>query len=388
MSKRRVSRRGFQALGVGFAVARLAPAWAQSASRDLVIGQVASMSGSNGADLGLGLQLGIKAVIDPLNARGGINGRMIRFVSLDDRYIPDETVRLTKELIVQHKPVALIGYRGTANTMAVVKARVLEESGVPLVGTLTGAAEVQGAPMIYHVRTSYLEEISQLVLQISRLGISRIGLFYADDVFGKSGREAVLNALGPAKLSLIAEASYDRAPERVEGTIAAAVEKLNAAQPQAVIMLAVGDPAYSFVTAAKAKSAAMRLFSISVVNPSTVIDKVGLDAAKGMAFSQVFPYPYSDASPLAREYRDALRNVAAQAAPSYFSIEGYVYAKVLADAIRRAGVNPTAASVKAALDATPPHDIGGFTVRFRPETRNGSAYSDLTVIGSTGKLMK
>ncbi len=382
----RMNRRNVQLFAVGSLLGLLQNASAQS--KDIVIGQVASLTGANGADLGQGLQLGIRSHVDAVNANGGINGKKIKLVSLDDQYLPERTVQLTKELIDTHKPVALLGYRGTANTLALVKSKVLEDTGVPLIGTLSGAAEIQGAPMIFHVRTSYPQEISQLVLQLSRLGMTRLGLFYVDDAFGKSGREAVLNAAKTSKSDVVVEAAYDKTPDKVEATIQAAVDKLVAAQPQAVVMVAVGDPVYSFVKQAKAKSASLRLFSISVVNPSAVVEKVGIDAAKGMGFSQVFPFPYSDGTPLSREYRAALRQLDAKAQPNYFSLEGYVYAKVLVNAIRKAGNNPTPASVKAALDGYQPNDLGGFTVNFNPQTKNGSSFSDLAIIASNGKLMK
>jgi branched-chain amino acid transport system substrate-binding protein len=381
-----LNRRGFHGAALAGLASTLPSAFAQG--KDIVIGQVASLSGANGADLGQGLQLGIRAHIDAVNAKGGINGKRIKLVSLDDQYLPDRTVQLTRELIEAHKPVALLGYRGTANTLALIKSKVLEDTGVPLVGTLSGAAEIQGAPMIFHVRTSYPQEISQLVLQLSRLGMTRLGLFYVDDAFGKSGREAVLNAAKVSNSIVVVEAAYDKAADKVEATVQSAVDKLVAAAPQAVVMVAVGDPVYSFVKRAKAKLSSLRLFSISVVNPSAVIEKVGLDAAKGMGFSQVFPFPYSDGTPLSREFRAALKQLDAKAQPNYFSLEGYVYAKLLMSAIRKAGNNPTPASVKAALDAYPTTDLGGFVVKFNPQTKNGASFSDLAIIASNGKLMK
>jgi branched-chain amino acid transport system substrate-binding protein len=381
-----LNRRGFHAAAIAGLASASHSAFAQG--KEVVVGQVASLTGANGADLGQGLQLGIRAHVDAVNAKGGINGKKIKLVSLDDQYLPERTVQLTKELIDNHKPVALLGYRGTANTLALIKSKVLEDTGVTLVGTLSGAAEIQGAPMIFHVRTSYPQEISQLVLQLSRLGMTRLGLFYVDDAFGKSGRDAVLDAAKTSKSSVVVEAAYDKAPDKVEGTIQAAVDRLVAAQPQAVVMVAVGDPVYRFVKLAKDKSSSLRLFSISVVNPSAVVEKVGLDAAKGMGFSQVFPFPFSDGTPLSREYRTALKKTDVKAQPNYFSLEGYVYAKVLMNAIRKAGNNPTPASVKAALDSYPSDDLGGFTVNFNPQTKNGSTFSDLTIIASNGKLMK
>ncbi len=126
--------------------ALVAAPWSYAANKTLTIGQVASLSGSNGADLGLGLKLGVEACFQSVNATGGVRGQTLRLLSKDDRYIPDETLRLTRELLEQDRPVALIGYRGTANTLALIGSNLLVQQGITLVGTLTRAKEVQGAP--------------------------------------------------------------------------------------------------------------------------------------------------------------------------------------------------------------------------------------------------
>jgi branched-chain amino acid transport system substrate-binding protein len=359
-----------------------------SPSQDLVIGQVASLSGSNGADLGQGLQLGLQLAVEKTNAAGGIYGRKLRLVTKDDKYIPEETVKLTQELIEQDKPIALAGYRGTANTLAVMKANVLTDAGIALVGTLTGAKEVQGVPNIYHVRTSYQQEIGQIVEQLGRIGLTRIALFYVDDAFGNSGREAVEQVLAKQNRKPAAIAAYDKAADKVIPSIELAVQTLIAAQPQAVVMVAVGDPVYEFIKQFRALAPSPQLVSISVVNPDAVVQKVGLKIAHGIGFSQVFPYPYNDTIKVVREYRALLSKHAPDQKPSYFSLEGYISGLVLAQAIRNAGGNPTRAKVIDALNKIPPLDLGGFFVRFDPVSRNGSRYAELTVIGSDGKLRR
>jgi branched-chain amino acid transport system substrate-binding protein len=132
-------------------------------AQELVIGQVASLSGTNGADLGQGLQLGLQLAVEKTNAAGGVNGKKLRLITKDDKYIPDETVKLTKELVEQDKPIALAGYRGTANTIALLKSNLLTDNGIALVGTLTGAKEVQGATNVFHVRTSYQMRLVRLL---------------------------------------------------------------------------------------------------------------------------------------------------------------------------------------------------------------------------------
>ncbi len=357
-------------------------------AQDLVIGQVASLSGTNGADLGQGLQLGLQLAIEKTNAAGGINGRKLKLITQDDKYIPDETVRLTKELIDQSNPIALAGYRGTANTLAVIKSNALTDAGIAMVGTLTGAKEVQGAANIFHVRTSYQNEISQIVEQLGRMGITRMGLLYVDDAFGQSGKEAVEQVLAKQGRKPAAMAAYDKTADKLLPTLEAAVKTLVDAQPQAVVIVAVGDPVYEFIKRFRALAPAPRLVSISVVNPDAVTQKVGLKMANGIGFSQVFPYPYTDSVKLVREYRALLKKRAPDAQPSYFSLEGYVSGLVLVQAIRNAGAQPTRAKVLDALQKLSTVDLGGFTLKFDPVSKNGSKFTELTVIGAEGKLRR
>jgi branched-chain amino acid transport system substrate-binding protein len=134
------------------------------------------------------------------------------------------------------------------------------------------------------------------------------------------------------------------------------------------------------------------LYGLSVVNPDAVIAKVGAQNARGIGFSQVFPFPYVDSSQLIRDYRIALKRHVPAAQPSYFSLEGYVYARVLTEALRRSGgLSGTAADRARVLDALtklPEIDMGGFFIKLYPDTRNGSKFTELTIISSSGKLLR
>jgi branched-chain amino acid transport system substrate-binding protein len=377
---------------MSFATTLFFAALLSHAAPDIVVGQVASLSGSNGADLGQGLRDGALAYFAEVNAAGGVGGRKLRLVSRDDKYDANETVAQTKALIEAEKPVALLGYRGTANTIALVKDGVLQREGIALVGTLTGATEVQGAPNIFHARTSYRDEITQLVYQLSRIKVNRISVLYADDAFGRSGLQAVTDALRAGNQTLVESAAYDKAPEKVGVSIKSAATKLGAKVPQAIVMVAVGEPVYDFIRAMRESNGSIALYGLSVVNPDAVIAKVGAQNARGIGFSQVFPFPYVDSSQLIRDYRIALKRHVPAAQPSYFSLEGYVYARVLTEALRRAGgLSGTAADRARVLDALtklPEIDMGGFFIKFYPDTRNGSKFTELTIISSNGRLLR
>jgi hypothetical protein len=214
----------------------LAP-WAatgSAAGKEIVVGQVASLSGSNGADLGQGLKAGVEACFLTVNTAGGIRGQTVKLVSKDDRYLPEETVNLTRELIAQGRPAALIAYRGTANTLALIKSELLVKNGVTLVGTLTGAKEVQGAAGLLNLRTSYERELAELVGQIQRMILDTVAVLYADDAFGRTGLQAIEQAAVANGSKLLAKVPYDKAPDKVDASLNAADKQLAAVRERLV----------------------------------------------------------------------------------------------------------------------------------------------------------
>jgi branched-chain amino acid transport system substrate-binding protein len=359
----------------------------RAAGRPLVVAQVASLSGRNGADLGLGLKAGIEACFSSVNASGGVRGQMLRLLSRDDAYVPEATVRLTRELIARDRPVALIGYRGTANTIALIESRVLPDNGITLVGSLTGAREVQGAPGLLNLRTPYEREVSELVRQIQRMTMDSLSVLYADDAFGRTGLAAVQRAVAATGIELTGTAAYDKSPDRIAQSVAEAAATLAATPTKAIIMVAVGDPVYAFVKAFRPLAPSTRLFCMSVVDAAQVVAHCGPRLAAGVGFSQVFPYPYAPVSPLVRDYRRALAQLAGSPPANYFSLEGYVYARVLVEAMKRAPDAPTPFQLSAAIDAMPPLDLGGLRVNIDRRNRNGLQFTDLTVLNGTGKLV-
>lgn len=367
------------------AAAALAPALAR-AGDEILVGQVNSQSGTNGAELGVGLRRGVEACFAMVNASGGVHGRRLRLISEDDAYDPAETVRRTAAMLAASNPVALIGYRGTATTTALVKSGLLQEYGVTLVGTLTGASELQGAPGVLHLRSSYELELTQLVAQLGRMTFQRIGLLYVNDAFGQVGRDAVVRAAQRQGLTLSAVATYDKAPDKVAGSLASAVDRLAASPAQCVIAVAVGDPFYTFVSVMRTKSPSIQLFGMSVVDPKEVVRRCGLAMAAGVGFNQVFPSPFSERTGLSRAHHEAMSKLPGSPPSSYFSMEGYVYARVLVEALRSAD-GFTAPRVTAALEHLAPIDLGGMAIKVDPVTRNGAHFTDLCVLDGHGRLL-
>jgi branched-chain amino acid transport system substrate-binding protein len=376
------------------ALRRCAAAWLVSAlawvaapaqAGDIVVGQVAPLSGVL-ASTGQQMVLGGRVYFDWVNDHGGIHGARIRTLVADDGYDVARTTEATRVLLARPDVVALFGFAGTANVARLLDEHVLADAGIALVAPYTGGEALRNPfnPWIFHLRASYAREAEHMVQQLDTLGIRRIALLYQDDGFGQSGKAGVEAALARRGQSLAATAPY----ERNTGDVAAAVRSIIAAHAQAVIMVAVNKPAAAFIKAYREGGGGGQLFNISVVDPAELVRLAGLDNARGLGISQVVPFPYGDTLPAVREFQAALRRYAPGQAVNYTNFEEFLGAKVLVEALRRAGSQPTRASVLAALESLHDFDLGGMTVSYGPRERVGSRFVEVTVIGSDGRLLK
>ena len=367
--------------------ALLAFAWAAPAAtaQEVVIGQVAPLSGVL-ASTGRQMVIGGQIYFDAINAQGGIHGAKIRHEVVDDGYKVAETVRLTREMLARPEVVVLFGFAGTANVTQLLTDGVLDAGGAALVAPYTGGESLRNPfnPWIFHVRAGYADEAEHMVQQLTTLGMNRIAVMYQDDGFGKAGLLGVTNALAKRNLTLTVAAGYERNTDKVED----AVKKIKASDAQAIIMVSVNKSTAAFMKLYRESGGGAQMYNISVVDPAELVKLAGLKNAHGLGISQVVPYPYMPNIPVGREYQAMLKKYAPKEIVNYTSFEEFVGAKVLVEGLRRAGPNPTRAKVVKALESMGNYDTGGITVSYSPGNRIGSRYVEVTVIGSTGKLLK
>ncbi|WP_422846143.1 ABC transporter substrate-binding protein [Acidovorax sp. M2(2025)] len=368
----------------------LAMAWAAAlalplAAAEIVVGQVAPLSGVL-ASTGAQMVLGGKIYFDWVNAQGGIHGAALRLDVLDDAYQVADTVKRTRELLARPEVVALYGFAGTANITQLLADGVLEQGGAALVAPYTGGESLRSPfnPWIFHVRAGYADEAEHMVQQLTTLGMNRVAVMYQDDGFGKAGLAGVEAALAKRNLKLVAAAGYERNTDKVDE----AVRAIQGADVQAVIMIAVNKPAAAFIQRYREQGGGAQLYNISVVDPAEIVKIAGLKNAHGLGISQVVPYPYRPQLPAVREYHALLKKYAPGAEVSYTSFEQFLGAKVLVEALRRAGPAPSRAKVVKALESLQNYDLGGITLGYSPTHRVGSRFVEVTVIGSNGRLMK
>ena len=178
-------------------------------------------------------------------------------------------------------------------------------------------------------------------------------------------------------------AGYERNTDKAENAVAA----IKASDAQAIIVILVNKPSAAFAKRYRESGGSVRLYNISVVDPAKLVKLAGLENVHGLGISQVVPYLFATSMPVVRQFQELLKKYAPGEVVNYTSFEEFVGAKVLVEALRRAGSNPTRARVVKSMESMNGYDTGGITVGDPPANRIGSRFVDVTVVGRTGKLL-
>ena len=190
--------------------------------------------------------------------------------------------------------------------------------------------------------------------------------------------------MGKYQLKLVDEQWYDKAT----GDIHAAVPALIKSHPDAIILVATSKPAAAFVQQFKAAGGISQLYGLSQIQYNEVVRMAGATAATGLGLSQVFPSPGDWRLKLVSDFQKDAKAALTDDVPQYALLEGYLSAKVVTEALRRAGPNPTPGRVYAALNNMHKVDLGGFVVDFAEGNRLGSKFVELTMISPSGVLAR
>jgi len=275
-------RGGRLMLGAAVLLAGLvsASAW----GRDIVIAQVAPFSGPQ-APSGKAIRAGIQLYFDSINAAGGINGAKIRLVTKDDGYRPADTVRLVKETIAAEKPVAFIATVGTANLEALKKDGALVTAGVAMVGGVSGASSMIGAPNIFVTKATHHDEVDRLFRIVTMVGLNRVALVYQNDTFGKDVVTGAEIAAAKTGVKILASAPY----ERNTTNVGPAVEVVLKSDAPLIYLIAVTTAAIEFIKQYRGRGGKAQIYGLSVIDSSAVAAKLGPELARGYAFGTVIP---------------------------------------------------------------------------------------------------
>lgn len=345
----------------------------------IVIGQSVPLSGAN-AGLGNDIREGVLAYFKKVNDAGGVHGRKLELVSLDDANQVPRAEANTKKLVEEQGVFALFGYASA--TLSKPALPTVAKNKVPFLAPFTGADPMRVFnPYVYNVRASYADELERIVDHYVTFGTKRFAIVYYDDAVGKENLAAVERPLKKHNLTVAALGAFkDRAKPDIAGTL----KEVMKGQPEVIIFTTLYKATSDFIKAAAKAGFNAQMVSNSFPGATPLAEALG-DHAAGVAIAQVVPAPTNRSVPVVREYQAATEKLLGKKDFSFTSLEAYIGAKVLVEGLRRAGPKLTRESFMAALDRLD-YDAGGFEVHFTPTNHNGGNFVEMTVIGANHRF--
>ncbi len=345
----------------------------------VLFGQSAAFTGP-AQELGKAMRLGIEAAFHEANQGGGVHGRELRLMTMDDAYENDFAASNTMQLIENEKVFALIGAVGTPTSRAA--SPLAQAAGVPFLAPFTGAEFLRDRELdnVLNVRASYYQETEEMVARLTEdLRIARVAVLYQDDAFGRNGLEGVQLALARRGLEPVAAGLYPRNTSAVKG---AALE-ITAANPEAVIMIGAYEPVVKTIELVRRELAPIFL-TVSFVGSNALANELGPDGA-GVYVTQVVPLPDDASIPVVARYHRALSEYDPQAQPGFVSLEGYLAGRLAVAGLEACGPNLSRACFLQAMRDADAIEIDGIQLKYGPDDNQGSDAVFLTVIGNDGK---
>jgi ABC-type branched-subunit amino acid transport system substrate-binding protein len=325
---------------------------------------------------------GALAYFKKVNDAGGVNGRRIELVTLDDANDTKRAGENTRKLLEENSVLALFGYASA--TLSRPALPFVEKHKAPFLAPFTGADPMRAFnKYVYNMRASYADELEKIVDHYAKYGVKRFSIVHYDDVVGKENYSAVDRALKERNLAPVSVAAFkDRAKPDVE----TGVKDVLKGDPQVIILTTLYKATSDFIKMARKAGSTAQMVSNSFPGSTPLAKELGKDGI-GVVIAQVVPSPFgAGAILIVPEYRAAIEKLLGRPEYSFTSLESYIAAKVTVEAIRRAGPTLTREALLKALDSMSNYDVGGYVVNFSPKNHNGSKFVDLTIIGKDLKF--
>jgi ABC-type branched-subunit amino acid transport system substrate-binding protein len=356
---------------------------------DVVFAQIASVTNPASVANAQGLAVGIRACFDALNARGGVNGHKLKLDLRDDGLNGPKMVEITDELIKQPSIVGLLGFLNTAGITALSKQNAFAKGGIAMIAPLQGDKAIVETENVFPLRSGYGDEIDTLLKEAKNWGKDTISIVNMNIAFGPILAEVAQKRATELGIKIVSRSVVTFSPDTQPATVLEAVKAVNAAQPKAILVLAAGTPAFEFIKAVRGTPGGLaQIYGLSVLLHGELVKTMGVDKARGIVLSQATPYPFQPSRAVINEYQAAMKAHAPKEVLSFSSLEGFLGAKIAAEAVRRSGPKPDREHVLAALKNLGEYNLGGLWVNYTPQARKGWGGVDLTIINADGNLQK
>ena len=295
-----------------------------------------------------------------------LKNKKIEFLTYDDKYEPELTIENINKLIFEDKVFTLFGLVGTPTVKRVLP--ILYDENIPLFSAFTGASFLRDNynENFINFRASYDQEIESLMNYIIyKKNLKKIAVFYQNDDYGEEGYISVLDALKRKNLNLVAEGSY----KRNTLSITHALNEIKNAKPEVIFMVGAYKTNSLFIKKAKENENLKDVIfcNISFGDANSMINELKRlnTNTNNLIFSQVVPNYMDNSIPSVVEYQTLMKKYYPQEELGFLSLETFLSAKVLVNAISRIKGEITREKFIYMIKTTPKNLLVGIPIEFK-----------------------
>jgi branched-chain amino acid transport system substrate-binding protein len=356
----------------------------------ITLGMSAAFSGAS-RELGTRMKLGLDTAFAVVNESGGVAGRSIKLLALDDGYEGKRALANVQELITDRSVFAIIGDVGTPTTVEALP-YVLSRK-VLFFGAFTGSKILRRDPpdrYVFNYRASYEDETAKMVnylIDVKKVPDRGIVVFAQHDSYGDAGYEGATKMLrkkghndevlrvGYERNTLDVDDAVSKVVEYNNATVRVAANEYNRKHPvKAIVMVGTYKASAKFIQKLRDRKIDAILLNVSFVGSNALTEELkelGVNPS-GVIVTQVVPHFDSGATGIIR-YREALKKYHPDQQPDFISLEGYIVGQLFAEGLRRAGRDLDTEKLVDALEHTQDYDPGtGSALGFSPSQHQAS----------------
>jgi branched-chain amino acid transport system substrate-binding protein len=346
------------------------------------IGAVLSLSGTF-AGLGEPEKNTIEMEVERINDAGGVNGRPIEVVILDDATDAETAVAVTTRLIEQENVIALIGATGTGGTMAM--RQEVDRAGIPQVSVAGGSVITSDFhPFVFQTPWSNSLVVPFTFDYVESLGITKIAVIADSGGFGADGVAVIKDAIGDTSLELVAEESFNPGDTDMTGQLT----KIKSSGAEATLLWTAGREAATVAKNAVTLNLGMPLIGSHGNARVEFIEGAG-DSAEDFVFAAgkiLIPEAYGEDSEEYAVATDFIERYTERfgMAPDTFAGHAYDALYIIVEAIERLDEEFTAEELRDEIENTSGFVGIGGVFTFTPTDHNGLTDDDLVMYRVTG----
>ncbi len=364
----------------GASAAGLVRAQAAPTSPPIVLGHPYPATGPM-AELATEMKAALDAAMAEINAQGGVRGRPLKLVSMDDNYDPQRCLAHARHLRTAEGAVALVAPVGSPSLALLMP--WAEETRTPIIGARSGAENQRG----YHRWTFFNaassgDEVAYIGKHLATIRALRLGVMFVANATGSDLWQRLSAASQTLGLQPVRAESF-----AADGKDAArGVKAVLAQTPDAVVVAGGGEGAVQVVRQLRAAGLpAGRIYALSLLHPTQVHAALGAQA-DGMVFSQVMPSPDDPKLALCASYRRALQRVpgARASAPG---LEAYLSMQIAVRALQQVDDPARGDALVDALERVGNLNAGGLRISFDKAQHRGTRFVELAIL-SGGRLRR